>query len=226
LTTAVKNDPHSAIATACLAALHGNNYAMDFAGSDESYKILGELAEKAYVLDPYGLIVQLVLGFKCLLYEEKRRFFQIADRMLKNNPNGTLRLGSLGFHMALYGDWERGKKILDSLMMDNLEYPRYFYGVTSLYYYRKSDYESALNEAYLYSVPGFFWGPMLRASALGQLNRKMEAKTELDRLLELKPDFPGKAHYLISRFVKEDSLVDHVVEGLQKAGLSLQPPRK
>jgi hypothetical protein len=28
-----------------------------------------------------------------------------------------------------------------------------------------------------------------------------------------------KVHYIISRFVKEDTLVKHVIEGLRKAGL-------
>ena len=222
LNHAVKNDPDSGIALSCLGALHGNMYALDFRGADHSYSAIGELAEKGYQLDPYNLFVQLVLGFKCFLYNEKDRYFQLANQILKKNPKSTLRLGAVGFHLSLYGDWERGKRILDSVMHGNLEYPKYFHGATTLYYYRDRAYEEALRESIMYHVPGFFWAPMLRAALLGQLSRKNEAQKELEHLKEMKPDFDRKARYLISRFVKEESLLDHIVEGLQKAGLTIK----
>jgi hypothetical protein len=34
----------------------------------------------------------------------------------------------------------------------------------------------------------------------------------------LKPDFEKKAPYLLSCFVKGDTLLDHILESLQKAG--------
>lgn len=221
LNSAVENDPQSGIALSCLAAMHGTAYAMDYPDADKSYNIAGELSEQAYLLDPYNIFVQVVLGFKCFLYNEKERFFHLADRILEKNPKSTLRLGALGFHLSLYGDWERGKQILDSVMLGHMEYPRYFHGATTLYYYRNKSYELALQEAFRYKVPGFFWGPLLRAMVLGQLSRNTEAQAELKQLKLIKPDFEQKARYLISRFVKEESLVDHMLEGLQKAGLHI-----
>jgi hypothetical protein len=196
-------------------------YGLDLPDAAQSYAIAGELAEQAYLLDPYSLSVKVVLAFKCFLYEEKDRFFHLVDRIQDQNPRSTLRLGAMGFHLALYGDWERGKQILDSVMHGHLEYPKYFHGATTLYYYRAEVYEEALKEAILYQVQGFFWGPLLRAAVLGQLNRRGEARYELEQLKKLKPDFEQKAHYLISRFVKEEPLVLHVLEGLKKAGLKI-----
>jgi hypothetical protein len=60
---------------------------------------------------------------------------------------------------------------------------------------------------------------MLRAACLGQLDRLNEAKEQLLQLYSLKPDFETKAEYLISRFVKEDELVKHLIEGLEKCGM-------
>jgi tetratricopeptide (TPR) repeat protein len=221
LTKAVDRDPRSGIALACLAAMHGTAYGMDMPGADESYKAAGELAEKAYLLDPYNLFVQIALSFKYFLYDEKERFFDFSDQILKKNPKSTLRLGALGFHLALYGDWKRGKKILDSVIHGHLEYPIYFHGATSCYYYREKNYQEALKEAYKYQLPHFFWGPVLRAAALGQLKRQNDALPELEHLKKLRPDFETKAHYLISRFVKEESLVVHILEGLRKAGMEI-----
>jgi len=221
LTKAVERDPRSGIALASLAAMHGTAYGMDLPGADKSYIAAGELAEKAYMLDPYNLFVQIVLSFKCFLYDEKERFFDFSDQVLKKNPKSTLRLGALGFHLSLYGDWERGKEILDSVIYGHLEYPIYFHGATCCYYYRKKDYENALTEANKYQLPHFFWGPMLRAAALGQLSRPDDAVQELEHLKRLRPDFEKKAHYLISRFLKEEPLVVQIMEGIRKAGLEV-----
>jgi tetratricopeptide (TPR) repeat protein len=197
--------------------MYGTGYALESPDAERCYSAAGEFAEKAYILDPYNLFVQLSLVLKCFLFDEKERFFHLADRMLERNPNSTLRLGGLGFYLCLYGDWERGKKILDSVMVGHMEYPRFFHGATMLYYYRNGAYDRALQEAMRYQVPGFFWGPLLRASVLGQLERFSEAQNELEQLKRLKPDFQDKPRYLISRFVKDESLVDHVLRGLQKA---------
>lgn len=221
LNKAVENDPLSGIVLSCLAALHGNAYALDFPDSDHSYETVGKYAERAFQLDPNSLVVQIVLAFKCFLYEEKVRFFHLAERIMEMNPKSTLRLGSLGFHLSLYGDWERGKKILDSVIQGNMEYPKYFHGATTLYFYRGKNYEEALKESRMYQVSGYFWGHLIRATVLGQLSRNTEAREELDHLKRLKPDFEKKAHFLISRFVKEESLVEHILEGLQKAGLNI-----
>jgi hypothetical protein len=74
----------------------------------------------------------------------------------------------------------------------------------------------AYNEAIQYDVPGLFWGPLLRAACLGQLQRQKEAEQNIAHLLKLKPDFKEKARMLIKRYVKEDALVEHIIEGLQK----------
>jgi hypothetical protein len=106
-------------------------------------------------------------------------------------------------------------------MRSNIQYPLFLLGPTMLYYYRKKDYKKSLLEANKYDVPFLFWGPMLRIAALGQLNRLDEAQPNIDHLLQLKPEFESKARYLISRFVKEDELVEHVLEGLRKAGMDV-----
>jgi hypothetical protein len=135
------------------------------------------------------------------------------------HPNSPMRLGSLGFHLSLYGDWERGKTILDKVMSRKVHFPQFYYGATMLYYYRTKQFEQALEEANQYDIPALFWGPMLRTAVLGQLNRVEDAKPHIAHLLQLKPDFERKADYLISRYVKEKDLVEQVIDGLRKAGL-------
>jgi adenylate cyclase len=221
LNIAIEKDPQSGLAHACLAALHGNRFGLDYPGAEKSYIALGDLAEKAYKLDPYSLFVKIVLAFKCFMYEEKDRFFYLANRIVEQNPKGSLRLGALGFHLSLYGDWERGKSILDRVMHANMEYPRYYHGATALYYYRKKRYKNAYKEVMGYKGTGYWWEQMLNIAILGQMRRSGEARHHIENLHKVKPDFTVKAHDLISRFVKEESLVIHIIQGLQKSGMSI-----
>jgi SOS response regulatory protein OraA/RecX len=62
----------------------------------------------------------------------------------------------------------------------------------------------------------------MRACALGHLGRREDARAELDELLARKPDFSSRGRSLIGRFVKFPDLLEQVVDGLQKAGLTLR----
>ncbi|WP_167617256.1 hypothetical protein [Maribellus sediminis] len=216
-----EDDPDSGIAVALLSTLYGNRYMLDFPDSDKSYEMLGELSEKAAKLSPNSLIVQIVRVFKYFVYDEKERFLALAQTCLARYENSSLRTGSLAFYLSLYGKWEQGKDLLDKIMQKNITYPLFFHGASTLYYYRKNDYKKALAEAFKYQIPGIFWAPMLRTAVLGQLKQQADAEKEIQHLKELKPDFEIKAKYLIGLYVKEESLVNHILEGLRLAGLKL-----
>ena len=221
LDRAIEKEPDSGIATAMLSMMHGNRYMLDLPDADKSYIQLGILSEHALKLDPNSMIVRVAHAFKCFTYNEREPFFATIEKCLAMKPNNSARLGALAFHMSLYGDWERGKKILDNLMHTNIGFPLYFHGATSLYYYRIEQYDKALKEANKYIVPSVFWGPMLQVAVLGQMNKPELAREHIIRIKQLKPDFEKKAGYLISRYVKEDSLVEHIMDGLRKAEMVL-----
>ena len=219
---ALQKDPKCGVATAMLASLYGNAYMLDMPNGSGALKKMSDLAEKALKLDSNRLIVRIIYVYKCFACNEKERFFEEVDKCLVMNLNSPLKMGSIGFHLSLYGEWERGKTLLDKAMTHNIGFPLFFYGATTLYYYRKNDYKKALDEARNYNIPDLFWGPMLRTAILGQLDRNIEAQPEIQHLKSLKPDFEGKAQYLVSRYVKEEALVEHVIDGLKKSGLEIQ----
>jgi len=221
LNQALIKDPSSGVIHAMLASMHGTAYALDYPDSDGYLEKMIELSDKAIMLDPVNLIVRIIQVFKFFLLEEKDRFLQEANHCLSINNSSPLKLGVLGFHLSLYGCWERGKDILDRAMNKNIGYSLYLHGATCLYYFRQKMYEQAMMEAEKYEMPELFWGPMLRAACLGQLGKKTKAKSQIADLLLIKPDFEEKASYLISRYVKEENLVDEVLDGLRKAGLKI-----
>jgi adenylate cyclase len=221
LEEAISIDPGSGIANAMLASMYGTQYMLDLSNAKEAYEKMGMLAEKAIKLDPNNTTVRVILCYKCFVYNQKERFFREVDNCLSMQPKSCLRLGSIGFHLSLFGDWERGKSILDKVRKMKICFPKFFYGATMLYYYRLGEFETALEEANQYDMPTLFWGPMLQAAVLGQLKRIDEAKQNTDHLKQMRPDFEMNARYLISRYVKEENLVEQVIAGLRKAGLEI-----
>jgi len=221
LEEAIAKEPDSGIATALLSGMCFNRYMLDVGEADKMYQRMNELADRAVELDANSLSVKIVCVMKHFANNDKARFFDDVETCLKKNLNNSYRLGALGMYLSFYGEWERGKKILDQVMQSNIQYPLFLLGPTMLYYYRKKEYEEAFLEAEKYKIPFLFWGPMLRVAALGQLNRIDEAKPNITHLKTLKPDFEQKASYLISRFVKEEELVKHILDGIRKAGMTV-----
>jgi len=219
LERALGTEPDSAKAMALLSALLGNRYMLDQPDTEDAYQKMGELAEKAAIIDPNSSTVMAALVFKTFVYNEKERFFNLVTRYLAMVRNNSAKVGSVAFHLALYGGWERAKLLLDHLMQTGQEYPRIFHGATTLYYYQKRQYEQALIEANKYDLPFIFWGPLLRIAVHGQLGSQSETTNNIAHLKKLKPEFEPKARLLISRFIKEESLVEHVMDGLRKAGM-------
>jgi len=219
LQQALSKENDSGLATAMLAGLHVSQYLLDMPDAKYSLEQLNLLSEKAFKLDPNSFMVKLILAIRYFINNEKDRFLNEVEKCLSMNPNSPLRLGNLGQYLSLYGEWERGKLILDRVMQMNVSYPPYLLGATTLFYYRKKEYDKALIEANQNDTP--FWGPMLKAATLGQLNKLSEAEANISHLKQLKPNFEEEATYLISRFIKEDELVEHVIEGLRKAGMKV-----
>ncbi len=164
-------------------------------------------------------MVQTAMLIKHFALGNTEEFNLMFDKFMNSNHKGLVKLGGVAFYYALFINLEKGFLILKKLMNENMNFPIYYYGITTLYHYRKKEYNQALIEANHYTLTGIFWGPLHRVAALGQLNRKDEATPEIAELKKLKPDFEEKADYLISRFVKEDDLVTHLLAGLGKAGM-------
>jgi len=221
LQEALKKEPGSAITMALLASLHGNRYSLDRPDAAKSYQEMGRLAEEAALIDPNNATVIASMIFKCFIYNEEERFVNLVNQFLSHFNRSSFKLASVAFHLSLFGDWERGKKLLDQIFQICHGFPSYLYGATSLYHYRMDNYEQALIQARHYDTPTLFWGPLLRAATLGQLNKIKDAEVNVGHLLKLKPDFETKAGYLISRFVKEPALMTKVMDGLFKAGMKL-----
>ncbi len=70
-------------------------------------------------------------------------------------------------------------------------------------------------------VPGLFWPYLVMASACGHLGRRAEAEAAVRDLLALDPEFAAHARSNIASWHFASGLMEPLLEGLRKAGLSI-----
>jgi adenylate cyclase len=220
LEQAIVIDPEYGLAWAMLGHLHADNHALGFCEIEASLEKALAFAQKGVALAPQNQFARDALTLVYFHRGDKELFLQHAEQTIALNPNSPYVVGVAGWHMMLYGEWDRGLTLLKNGMKLNPYHPSWFHLAPYMDYYRRGESENALAEAQKFNFPGLYLDPMMRAAALGQLGRQEEAKTAVSQLLKLVPDFATCGQQLISRYVKVDALVGQIIEGLQKAGLS------
>ena len=220
LEQAIEIDPEYGMAWAMLGHLHADNHALGFCEIDASLKKALTFTRKAVALAPKNQFARDALTLVYFHRGDKEFFLRHAAETIALNPNSPYIVGVAGWHMMLYGEWERGRALLKKGMKLNPYYPTWFHLAPYMDYYRSDKYEKAYAEALKFNFPELYLDPVIRAAALGQLGRSDEANRAVNQLLELDPDFASRGRSMINRYVKVDSLVDKIIEGLCKAGLA------
>jgi adenylate cyclase len=219
LEQAIDIDPEYGLAWAMLGHIHADNYALGFCEIEAPLEKALTFAQKGVALTPGNQFAQDALSLVYFHRGDKEFFLKHVEETIALNPNSPYVVGVAGWHLALYGEWERGLALLKKGIKLNPYHPTWFHLAPYMDYYRCGEYENALAEALKFNYPKLFWDPLIRAASLYQLGRQNEAKTAVSKLLELEPEFATRGRRLISNYVKVDDLVDTIIEGLRKAGL-------
>ena len=219
LTAAVEREPEHGPLWSALAVLEQNAYMTGRLGAERPDGQAAEYAQRGATLAPRSQLTRGVLARNHFLRRMRDAFLQELEVALALNPGSPLFVGMAGYSLILAGDAERGRPILDRAIAVNPFHPGWFHHALFVDDYMKGAYESAFHETL---KPGFdiaFWGPLLRAAALGQLGRTTEAKSAASDLVGLVPDFESRARDLTHRPILSDAIVDALVDGLRQAGL-------
>jgi adenylate cyclase len=220
LEQAIEIDPEYGLAWAMLGHIHADNFALGFREIEAPLEKALTFAQKGVALAPDNQFARDALTLVYFHRGDKDFFLQHVEETIALNPNSPYIVGVAGWHMALYGEWDRGLELLKKGMKLNPYHPSWFHLAPYMDYYLRGEYENAFAEALKFNYPELFWDPVMRAAALGRLGRQNEAKAAVGQLLELEPEFATRGRWMISRFVKVDDLIDTIIEGLQKAGLA------
>ena len=179
------------------------------------------LGERALAVAPDCVPCRVSLCFTLLFRRDTVRLQEEIEHVLVDPTAPTSYRSDAAVPMALSGRWEEGCAILETLIRDSDVYPHYFRYPLFLRAYRQGDYDEAGQQAERFSDTGFFWAPMLKAAVCGKLGQRSSATQHLADLLVLRPAVTTLARRSLAAYIAEDVLIEDVVDGLRRAGLSV-----
>ena len=215
----LQQDPENAFALAALSDLIASTY---WWGHESDVSILDRaesMAFKAVALDPLCQQAHFAMALIYLLKFQREMLLHEIEQIIRLNSNNAHYLAASALCICMAGDRDRAMKIMEKAMYLNPHHPGWYHLIAYMYHFQKGNYELALIEARRFNMPVFFWDPLIRAAAFGQLERENEAKKSIEELLAIVPDFNQHGRNLIRRLAFLDEHVDMLVEGLHRAGM-------
>jgi TolB-like protein/class 3 adenylate cyclase len=207
---------------ACLAQIYVDEYAFGFPGEDEtSLDRALAAARRGVELDRANQFAMVALAQTHFFRQDLAAFGPAAERAMALNPLNTDALGILGLQIVHTGEFERGTAIVRRAMELNANHAGWMHFAPLWNHFHKGEYEQALECANRVDVPGLFWPYLVMASACGHLGRRAEAVAAVRDLLALDPEFAAHARSNVGTWHFASGLMDPILEGLRKAGLSI-----
>ena len=202
LERAIQREPEYGPAWSALATLHCQLHTFDFPGYDDALATALHHARMGVTLEPGSQIGRLILAYASYLAEDFDVFHEEIGISLALNPNSPYATGAAGYFYAFTGDFERGIALLDKAIRANPYHPKWFHQGYFMNYFRLGMYAEALQELERYQPTEGYWLHVLYTTVLGKLGQNLEAETQIEALLELKPDFGSRARELLRRSLK------------------------
>ena len=216
LETAIALDPTYSRAHAMLADVYLAEYRYDFNPQPRPLERAFDAAMRAVELDPRNAYAHFWLAAVYYFRRQIERFDVEADRAQQLNPNDSEMLADLGHYHVVRGNIERGMDLTRRAMRLNPLHPGWYYFTFAFAYCGLGDFEQALLESAKIDMENFFWGPLIRAAALGQLGRVDEAKSALAAAHAAKPGLTPET--TVERWMFHPAMAANVLDGLAKAG--------
>jgi TolB-like protein/Tfp pilus assembly protein PilF len=224
LEQAVQEAPDNADAWALLAEAYAEEFKHGFNVRPDPLGRALEAARRAVAAAPQNHLAQHALAQALFFRRELQAFRNAADRAVALNPMDGCTTNFLGILMAYAGDWDHGLALAERAMDLNPHYPGWYRLGAFFGAYRKQDYRAALDIALKVNMPSYYYTHAAIAAAYGQLGEREAAQGALRELLALKPDFAAVARDDYAKWFGPGELVEHVLDGLCKAGLDVPPP--
>jgi len=149
-----------------------------------------------------------------------------AERAIELNPRNTDTMAMIGIMMGYSGDWERSVELTTNAMRLNPQHAGWYYFNTFFNEYRQHRYAEALAIAQKINMPNYWAAPMVLAITHAQLGHEAAAKSAAEDLLRNWPTFEQDYYQqgLVKWIYGQPELIEHVNEGLRKAGINLRVP--
>jgi TolB-like protein/Tfp pilus assembly protein PilF len=224
LERAVQEAPDHADGWALLSMMYAEEHKHGFNVRPDPLGRALEAARRAVAAAPSSSLAYHMLAQALFFRRELQAFRNAADRAVALNPMDGCTTAFMGILMAYAGDWEHGCALAERAMELNPHHPGWYRFSILFNAYRKKDYRTALDVALKINMPSYFYTHASIAAAYGQLGERKAAQGALRELLAQKPDFAAIAREEWAKWVGPGEFLEHVLEGLRKAGLEIPPP--
>jgi adenylate cyclase len=216
-----RRTPEVELAWTSLARLYLMNHSFELSNLFTPVEMAIGCANQSVLLEPASARTRCLMATVLLVKGElgaARRELELALRL---NIDSLAYRESIGWLLALTGEWEAGVELMRSAR-DRNPYclPCVSHGLWADAM-RRGDFEAAYASALDYREPNFFWRELMITSCLGRLRRTEDARASAMELLRAKPQFATQGRRLIAHYIKEDALRDSIVEGLGRAGVKV-----
>jgi adenylate cyclase len=181
-------------------------------------------AQRAVASAPTNHFAHSALASVLFFQKDFPAFRYAAERALALNRMDSSTMAILGTMIAYAGDWEYGVGVVERAKQLNPHHPGWYHYLAVYDAYRRRDYRGALANALKVNMPGYYWPHATLAAVYGQLGEEQRARAALRELLALLPNFGEIAREEYGKW-NEVEFVEHLLEGLRKAGLEI-PPEK
>jgi TolB-like protein len=222
LERAVQQAPGYADGWAMLSMLIREEYTHGFNVRPDPVGRAHAAARRAVEAAPSNHLAYHALASAQFFRREFQAFRNSAERAIALNPMDGFTAAYVGFLIAYAGDWERGCALVVRARQLNPHHPGWYWFPSFFDAYRKSDYRGALEVALKVNMPGFWRTSLALATAYGQLGEREAASNAVRDLLAVKPDFAVVAREELAKWW-DPQLVEHLIDGLSKAGLEIGP---
>jgi TolB-like protein/DNA-binding winged helix-turn-helix (wHTH) protein len=215
LERAVDLDPLSSDAHALLANVYLAEHRFEMNPRPDPIGRALTHAVRATQLDPRNAYARCWLAIVHFFRGENEKFETESQLALRLNPNDPETLADIGHYLAFMGEFERGVELSRRAQELNPLHPGWYHFSFARLDYNRKAYEGTIRSVEKIGLPHFYWTHLLDAAAKGQLERP-DAGKALSRILEIKPNF--SAHLELQKWNASPADLDHIMEGLRKAG--------
>ena len=226
LERAVELDPGYADAWTSLSLIYQQEYMNNLNPQPGSLQRALGVAQRALDLDPASSRAQFAMAQVRYFLKDISSFLIHAERAIELNPRNTDTMAMVGIMMGYAGDWERSVELTTNAMRLNPQHAGWYYFNTFFNEYRQYRYADALAIAQKINMPDYWASPMALTIAHAQLGHEAAAKSAAADLRRIWPTIEEDYYQmgLVNWIYAQPELIEHVNEGLRKAGINLRVP--
>jgi TolB-like protein len=218
---ALAREPDNADVLAMASFVYAEEYKHGFNVRAGSLDRALDAAQRAVAAAPTSHLGFHVLAQAHFFRREIEAFRSAAERAIALNPMDGCTTAFMGILMAYAGDWARGCALAGHAMQLNPRHPGWYRFSAFFNAYRQGAYRDALGVAMQMNLPSYFYTHTAIAAAAAQLGEHETARKAVRDLLALKPDFTSIARQEYGKWLGHGELLEHVLDGLRKAGLEI-----